>query len=259
MRKLDILNQILVKIQEQDNAVDAISTEPVLDPNAPPPTDMGGAVGEEPVLPLAADNQFFGQLKVGDVFTDLDDATIKYKVISDPVSDTETGLVTSLPCEVVEAPEGNSKGVAIGDPFDAISGMPGKADMEMPPEDEFPVDAPPEDAPPEDVSPEIPTESKGKKFKLGKSKTAPKQPEKKGKRGEGYSLKRRFSNIRETLSTGMVQEIRNEGVVVRSGKWHRVYPLVAGAKVGDTVELEGDKITKVIGSQDAPIFSKVKS
>lgn len=253
MRKIDILNEVLRKIKEQDDAVAAIVSEPTPDPM----TDL-----DTPIVPISYDNNFFGQLKVGDIFTDMEDESIKYKVVSDPVADEETGLVTSLPCEVIEAPEGNAKGVAVGDPFDAITAMPGKS--EIPPGDELPPDdeLPPSDEPSGDASIEEPTEAKkgGKKFKMGKPTSAPNQPEKKkGKKGEGYSLKRRFPGIKETLATGIVQELREDGVVVRMGKWHKVFPTFGGAKVGDIVEIDGDKITKVVNSQDQPIFSKSKS
>jgi len=250
MRKIDELLMVLNKIQEQDATVDVISTDPE-DPGVSASVDTA-------IVPLSYDNTFFGQLKAGDVFTDKDDETIKYKVISDPVADQETGMVTSLPCEVVEAPEGNSKGVAVGDQFDAITSMPGKVEPAPEPPVEEPVSKPAEEPAPE------PTEAKKDNKpawmkKVGKHKAAPNQPGK--KKGEGYTLKRRFSGIKETFpTTGIVQEVRPDGkVVVRMGKWHKVFDSAAGAKEGDMVEIDGEKITKVISSQDKATFSKVKS
>lgn len=241
MKKVDVLMEILNKIEEQDVAV---ATEP-MKPKMEEP---------EAIIPISLDNKFFGQLKAGDIFSDLDDETIKYRVVSDPVADPETGMVTSLLCEVIEAPEGNLKGVEVGDKFDAITSMPKKIEAPAePPAVEEPVDEePPAEAKKKDNKPAW-------KRSFGKQQVAPTQPGKKGKKGEGYTLKKRFGgSIREILTSGVVQEITDKGIVVRMGKWHKVFPHTAGVKVGDYVEIEGEKISRVISSQDHPIFSKEK-
>lgn len=114
MRKIDELLGILGRIQEQDDAL-SLATDPMV---SDPVT-----VEDPGIVPVHYDQEFFRGLKEGDEFTDKNIPTVKYRVISDPVIDEDTGEVTSLQCEVIEAPE-NAE-VAVGDTFDAISEMPG--------------------------------------------------------------------------------------------------------------------------------------
>lgn len=118
MRKVDTLNEVLKKIKEQDDAL-SVATAPDISAS-----DVIADMPDGGMAPVAYDNQFFSGLKEGDEFSDKDDPSIRYKVMGNPEMDEE-GTVTSLPCEVMEAPDENTKGVAVGDTFDAISEMPG--------------------------------------------------------------------------------------------------------------------------------------
>lgn len=117
-RKIDELLGVLRRIKEQDDAL-SVATAPDISASDVISDMPGGGM-----TPMTYDNQFFSGLKEGDEFSDKDDPSIRYKVVGNPEMDDE-GMVTSLPCEVMEASEENTKGVAVGDTFDAISEMPG--------------------------------------------------------------------------------------------------------------------------------------
>jgi hypothetical protein len=232
MKQVNKLMEILNKFKEQDDAVGALGSEPTITDAPPVPgPDAGGEL--PPVTDpnvLNYDNEFFSQLKVGDIFNDKDIPEIAYKVVADPVIDPETQAVTSLPCEVESAPEGNEKNVSTGDQFDAVTAMPKLP--EPPPEGgEGPaVDGgePPIETPPvEEPSMEIPP---------GESLN------------KGQRLLKKFQKLGEAeISRGLVQEIRADGMVaVRQGHGALlVLPMAAGVKAGDEVEIEDRK--KIIG------------
>jgi hypothetical protein len=224
--------EILNKIKEQDDAVGALGSEPTITDTPPPPPDGGMELPAADPNVLNYDNEFFSQLKTGDIFNDKDIPEITYKVTGDPVIDPETQAVTALPCEVEEAPEGNEKNVSKGDQFDAITAMPKLP--EPPPEDGAAGDleTPPIDG--GDMSHENPSMETplpgGESF------------------SRGQRLLKRFGKLAEAeISRGIVQEIRADGMVaVRQGHGALlVLPMAAGVKAGDEVEVEDKK--KIIG------------
>lgn len=237
MKKVTKLMEILGKFKEQDDAVGALGSEPLIsDPAAP------GGEGPNPddlALPAADpntlnyDNEFFSQLKAEDIFNDKDIPEITYKVVAEPVIDPETGAVTALACEVVEAPEGNEKSVAQGDQFDAITSMPKLP--EPPPEDDLGGEGPEggTDTPPidgGDISHEEPPMGGGESLSTGRK------------------LLNKFQKLAEAeISRGIVQEIRADGqVAIRQGHGALlVLPKAAGIEAGDEVEIEDRK--KIIG------------
>jgi len=237
MKKVTKLMEILGKFKEQDDAVGDLGSEPLIsDPAAPggegpAPDDLALPAADPNVLNY--DNEFFSQLKAEDVFNDKDIAEITYKVVADPVIDPETGAVTALSCEVMEAPEGNEKNVAQGDQFDAITSMPKLP--EPPPEDDLGGENPDGnlETPPIDGG-DI---SHGEEPPMGGESMSP-----------GRRLLKTFSKLAEAhISRGIVQEIRADGkVAVRQGHGALlILPMAAGVKAGDEVEVEDLK--KIIG------------
>lgn len=230
MKQVSKLMEILTKFKEQDDAVGALGSEPTITDAPPAPAGDEPLPATDPNV-LNYDNEFFSQLKTGDIFNDKDIPEITYKVTADPVLDPETQAVTSLPCEVAEAPEGNEKNVSMGDQFDAVTAMPKLP--EPPPEGgEGPsLETPPVDG--GDMSHEEPpmeTPPGGESF------------------SKGQRLLRRFGKLAEAhISRGIVQEIRTDGMVaIRQGHGALlVLPMAAGVKAGDEVEIEDLK--KIIG------------
>ena len=240
MKRVNKLMEILTKFKEQDDAVGDLGSEPTITDVPGGPGPDGSPEPEVDELPAADpnslnyDNEFFSQLKAEDIFNDKDIPEITYKVTADPVIDPETQAVTSLPCEVAEAPEGNEKNVSVGDQFDAITAMPklpepppidggaGATDggLEEPPAvDGGGMEAPPNEEP------------------MGMESLTP-----------GLRLLKKFGKLAEAhLSRGIVQEIRADGMVaIRQGHGALlVLPMASGVKAGDEVEIEDLK--KIIG------------
>ena len=236
MKQAQKLMEILNKFKEQDDAVGALGSEPTI---TDAPSGPGPDAGVELELPatdpnvLNYDNEFFSQLKTGDIFNDKDIPEITYKVTADPVLDPENQAVTSLPCEVAEAPEGNEKNVSTGDQFDAVTSMPKLP--EPPPED---GGEPAPDMGAEEPSAESPSmEAPSVEAPMGGESLS-----------VGQKLLRKFSKLAEAqISRGIVQEVRTDGMVaIRQGHGALlVLPMAAGVKAGDEVEIEDLK--KIIG------------
>lgn len=170
--KVKILMDVLHKIQEQDDAISSIATAPDITPELVTPTPT----------PISYGQEFFKSLKMEDEFTDFDDPTVKYRVISDPVIDEETGEVTSLVCEVIEAPEENIKGFAVGDTFDIITEMPSVGEPVEEPTEQMiepsgkPVEEPEPSPVPKEKTPEE-EPAKGKQVPASKERSAEQIPD----------------------------------------------------------------------------------